>query len=59
MTFGMQDFVREAREKIEAVKPDGAGAALASATLDRMGYRARVIERGLEGWCKAGRPVET
>jgi len=122
MTFGMKDFVREAREKIEAVEPDGAGegivldvreadelaqkgrvpgalhiprglleahadpqgpmanarltamrsggtvdvlcasgarAALAAATLDRMGYRARVIEGGLEGWCRAGRPVET
>ncbi|UWQ22436.1 rhodanese-like domain-containing protein [Jannaschia sp. W003] len=36
----------------------GARAAMAAAQLRRMGYEADVIEGGLEGWRKAGLPVE-
>ena len=43
---------------VDVLCASGARAALAAATLDRMGYRARVIEGGLEGWAKAGLPIE-
>lgn len=43
---------------VDVLCASGARAAMAAATLDRMGYRARVIEGGLEGWRKAGLPVE-
>lgn len=42
---------------VDLLCASGARAALAAATLDRMGYDARVIEGGLEGWEKAGLPV--
>jgi rhodanese-related sulfurtransferase len=44
---------------VDVLCTSGARAALAAAVLDRMGYRARVIEGGLEGWQKAGLPVES
>ena len=43
---------------VDVLCASGARAAMAAATLDRMGYRARVIEGGLEGWRKAGLPIE-
>ncbi|CTQ34511.1 rhodanese-like domain-containing protein [Jannaschia rubra] len=43
---------------VDVLCASGARAALAAATLDRMGYRARVIEGGLGAWSKAGLPVE-
>ncbi|MCK0166169.1 rhodanese-like domain-containing protein [Jannaschia sp. S6380] len=43
---------------VDVLCASGARAALAAAMLDRMGYRARVIEGGLEGWAAAGLPVE-
>lgn len=43
---------------IDVLCASGARAALAAATLDRMGYRARVIEGGMEAWAGAGLPVE-
>ena len=43
---------------IDVLCASGARAALAAATLDRMGYDTRVIEGGLEGWQKADLPVE-
>ena len=43
---------------VDVLCASGARAALAAATLDRMGYRARVIDGGLEGWAKAGLPIE-
>lgn len=43
---------------VDVLCASGARATLAAATLGRMGYRARVIEGGLEAWAKAGLPVE-
>lgn len=43
---------------VDVLCASGARAAMAAATLDRMGYRARVIEGGLGGWREAGLPVE-
>ena len=43
---------------VDVLCASGARAAMAAATLDRMGYRARVIEGGLEGWRNAGLPIE-
>ena len=50
----------EARDRpVLTLCASGARAAMAAATLRRMGYeRAAVIEGGLEGWRKAGLPVE-
>ena len=50
--------VARERGTVDVLCASGARAALAAATLDRMGYRARVIDGGLEGWAKAGLPVE-
>jgi rhodanese-related sulfurtransferase len=43
---------------VDVLCASGARAALAAATLDRMGYHARVIEGGMKGWQKADLPVE-
>ena len=43
---------------VDVLCASGARAALAAATLDRMGYRARVIEGGMGAWAEAGLPVE-
>ena len=43
---------------VDVLCASGARAAMAAATLDRMGYRARMIEGGLEGWRNAGLPIE-
>ncbi len=43
---------------VDVLCASGARAALAAATLERMGYRARVIEGGLEGWRKADLAID-
>ena len=44
--------------EVHVLCASGGRAALAAATLNRMGYSARVIEGGLDGWEKAGLPVQ-
>lgn len=48
---------RGARQ-VQVLCASGARAALAAATLKRMGYDASVIEGGLKGWKEAGLPVD-
>jgi rhodanese-related sulfurtransferase len=43
---------------VDVLCASGGRAALVAATLKRMGYDARLIEGGLDGWEKAGLPVE-
>lgn len=44
---------------VDVLCASGARAALAAATLNRMGYRARVIDGGIAAWRVAGLPVRS
>ena len=44
--------------RVHVLCASGGRAALAAATLQRMGYDADLIEGGLAGWTSAGLPVE-
>ncbi|TDL78356.1 sulfurtransferase [Palleronia sediminis] len=49
--------LRGSEGRVHVLCASGARAAMAADTLRVMGYRATVIEGGLEGWKKAGLPV--